>query len=614
MSFLIRQISRTADGREIVRDNRVETSTLSVGRDAASDIHLADLGVSLRHAQITRIDDRHIALRPLDGARVDIDGQQSAGAEIDAARGAELRFGSHRATVSLEDGTVILSIERIEALSDASEYKDEQKVFSLAGILPGKRIGAWSFIGLVLACFLVFPLWSWATYKDVKTRPPGFHADQTWSSGKLSLAHKSLENNCQACHTEAFVAVRDNACATCHTDVHDHADPKRLAGSKAAPGLGGQVKLAFAGAFNIPQGRCVECHTEHEGAGKMPPPAQQFCADCHGDLSKRLTDTKLLDAGDFGTAHPQFRPAVIVQPNGTTPALRRISFDRKPTEDNGLKFPHDLHLSRTGGVARMAQTMKAEQGFGDALACKDCHKPDATGTRFTPVEMERDCAMCHSLSFDKVGGTVRTLRHGQPEQVIADLRAFYRGTTPVRPANLGGMARRRPGLYAEGQVYHAYFNAAAARGGQADAAIHAVFSEGGACYDCHTVSKTGPSVADIRVHPVSQNSRYFQKGWFDHNAHKTESCESCHAAPKSKAATDLLIPDLNSCRTCHVGEQGGTLVKVEKPVPSGCAMCHSYHMGDGLNWSVRQRVASGKGGNNPVLPANAAANGNGRGE
>ena len=108
MSFLIRQISRTADGREIVRDNRVETSTLSVGRDAASDIHLADLGVSLRHAQITRIDDRHIALRPLDGARVDVDGQQSAGAEIDAARGAELRFGSHRATVSLEDGTVIL--------------------------------------------------------------------------------------------------------------------------------------------------------------------------------------------------------------------------------------------------------------------------------------------------------------------------------------------------------------------------------------------------------------------------------------------------------------------------------------------------------------------------
>ena len=49
--------------------------------------------------------------------------------------------------------------------------------------------------------------------------------------------------------------------------------------------------------------------------------------------------------------------------------------------------------------------------------------------------------MCHSLAFDQIGGTIRTLRHGAPAQVIADLRALYRAGGPQRPAEL---ERRRP--------------------------------------------------------------------------------------------------------------------------------------------------------------------------
>src|SRR3546814_15517493 len=56
--------------------------------------------------------------------------------------------------------------------------------------------------------------------------------------------------------------------------------------------------------------------------------------------------------------------------------------------------------------------------------------------------MEADCAMCHSLAFDRVGGTIRTLRHGEPEQVVADLRDFYRSRSPAPRA---GATRRRPG-------------------------------------------------------------------------------------------------------------------------------------------------------------------------
>jgi hypothetical protein len=599
MRFLIRQISRTADGREIVRPVEIAAPVITIGRLAENDIHLADLAVTPRHAEIARIDARRIAVRALDTLGFDLNGRTAMSVEIDAAEGAELKFGSHRLTVGLDGDAVTIAVERVGALSDATEHKDEQKVFSLRGLLPGKRMSAWAFAGLVLAAFLIAPIMTWATYRSVEQRPVGFHADSLWSSGSLSQAHKSLETNCQACHKDAFVSVTDEACATCHKDTHDHADPMRLAAAKAPPGLAGRAGLMFAAAFNRPPGRCVECHSEHEGAGRMQPAAQRFCADCHGGMKERLGDTKLLDAADFGVAHPEFRPAVIVQPDASRPTIRRISFTARPREDNGLKFPHAMHLSKTGGVARMAQTMAAEQGFGQSLACKDCHTADPTGTRFQPVDMERDCAMCHSLAFDEVGGTIRTLRHGDPAQVVADLRAFYRGTGPERPPSLGGMARRRPGDYAQGKTYYAYFGAAAARGGQAEQAVRAVFSQGGACFDCHSVDRQGNAAsAGFRVLPVSQNPRYFRKGWFDHDAHRTETCESCHAAPTSNSAGDLLIPDLASCRTCHVGEGGASLKRVAEPVASGCALCHSYHMDDGAPWSTRQRVARIKDGTN----------------
>jgi hypothetical protein len=328
----------------------------------------------------------------------------------------------------------------------------------------------------------------------------------------------------------------------------------------------------------------------------MKPTAQQFCTDCHGSLDQRLTDTKIANAGDFASDHPQFKAAVTT---GIGPMekrqYRRVSFSASPIDDNGLKFPHNIHLSKTNGIARMAQTMKREQGWGDSLVCRDCHTPSADGTRFKPVDMEQDCAMCHSLAFDQVGGTLRTLRHGEPGQVAADLRAFYRGTAPAVPISLGGMARRRPGDYAMSETAQDYFIGRRIYAASAEEAIRTVFSKGGACYDCHVVTP-GPSAAvPYSVRKVFQPDRYMLKGWFDHNAHNTESCSSCHKADTSRAASDLLLPDLASCRTCHVGENGQSLKPVSKPVPSSCAMCHDYHIDSGAPWQTRNKVDRAKG-------------------
>ncbi|MCW6529011.1 cytochrome c3 family protein [Sphingomonas sp. MMSM20] len=581
MSFIVRQISLTADGREIVRSTTIARPQLSLGRAAESDIHLPDLALDADHARIEQVDARTIRVRATGTLGFDVDGRTTLRAEIDPATGAELRFGGHRIAVSAdEDGATVLTIRRVDALSEASADREEATAFSLRGLIPGKRLTAWSAALAILIGFLVVPIWSVATRPA--HAPPGADriiGDKAWTPGPLSKAHHALERQCEACHREAFVSVRDNACIACHKDAHDHAPAGRLALARETPGLGGQLLAKVAHAFNKPPaGACVDCHREHEGAGPMQPTPQAFCTDCHGSLKDRLKDTSLADARDFGTAHPQFRPLVETVP-GKHPTFERKSLDQPITSDDGLKFPHDIHLSATGGVAKMARTMRAEHGFGDALACQDCHKPTADGTRFLPVDMERDCKMCHSLSFETISGTMRTLRHGQPDQVIADLRAYYRSTAPARPIELGGMARRRPGDYAEGRIYHAYFGAAATRPGNADAAIRAVFSKGGACYDCHVVTPPGSNGATTwRITPVNQPMRYMMNGWFDHAAHRTEKCESCHAAPKSSAATDLLLPGIATCRTCHGGEQS------KAAVPSSCAMCHSYHAGDGAPW------------------------------
>jgi cytochrome c553 len=98
-----------------------------------------------------------------------------------------------------------------------------------------------------------------------------------------------------------------------------------------------------------------------------------------------------------------------------------------------------------------------------------------------------------------------------------------------------------------------------------------------------------PGLARLPDPPVAFPVRYLHKGWFDHRAHATQSCSSCHGAERSNAASDLLIPDLASCRTCHGGEGSS------KPVPSSCAMCHDYHMDAGApSMLIRQKVRGKK--------------------
>jgi len=565
MTFRLRQIDYTADGRRIARDRLVERDSLRVGRAGDNDIHLPDLAVEPYHAIIEAAGGTRLTVRSAGTRSFLVDGKAVKEASIDAGTGAELGFGATTITVSRDsDGMVLLEIQ-----SHTKQEKPDPAVdkagFSLAGAMPAKRGIGWALLTIILLLFLVLPIASHlsrAAGKDGHV-PGNIVGDKAWNPGELSLAHHALSTHCEACHVKPFQAIRNETCMSCHKNVHDHAPAARLAMARgpAGPGAATLQKISHAFGREGP-GACIDCHVEHQGMRVMEPTRQQFCADCHGSLKDRLHDTKLGNAGDFGTAHPEFRAWVVT--NAETRTRAPVSLDNHPKEDGGLTFSHRMHLDRLGGVAKMAITLGNAQGYGHALGCADCHRPSSDGARFEPVKMERDCEACHSLAYSRVGGTVLKLRHGDIPQMLAQLSL-------VGPARMMSTNRKRPGdftpsNYKSGGLYHANF----ALSGVAGRAM----APNGICGECHRPSILGPEMRGGRlaVRPVTQVARYMPNGWFDHAAHTQTRCSECHAAATSQSSSDVLLPRVAECRSCHLGEAAA------KPkVPSSCAMCHAYH-------------------------------------
>ncbi|TRW14836.1 cytochrome c3 family protein [Glacieibacterium frigidum] len=566
MSIILRQITRRAGGGEIARTSTLDKTEVLIGRGTDCDVQIPDLAVMLRHARLHRLASGRVALDALGGVPLNIGGRFVERGEIDPASGARVVLGSHVLTIAAGDTAddIVVTVERTDAPGDAAAARDEARTFGLDAVMPGKRPMVWLSLVAVLAVFLAWPIWASlqprpaATPATPTVQRVNFAPDQLWTSGPLSAAHANLSNDCGACHDKAFVSVRDETCRACHDKLPDHAPLNRMQAARAAPaGLFGEAKAKLDAATHLTVGRCASCHKEHEGPDGALMVASTFCSDCHAGLKGRL-NTALSNVAGFDT-HPQFRATIVSTPAAKNPLLTRVSLDAKPRENSGLKFPHKLHLAADGGVARMA----SEQGQGARLDCADCHTPDADGVRFVGVDMEKNCASCHDLAFARDrSGVVRTLPHGRPEQVVGIMRDFYRAQ--------GGPStfvdRRRPGI-----VRTVAGGSAGARG---DAAVRAVFSRGGACFDCHAV--TPPSRAgalDFGIAPVSLADHYLPKGQFPHKRHTAVKCESCHAAATSSTASDVLLPGVASCRECHGKVTAGATV------PATCDTCHGYHEG-----------------------------------
>ena len=157
---------------------------------------------------------------------------------------------------------------------------------------------------------------------------------------------------------------------------------------------------------------CTGCHSEHQGPTGIIPVTQSLCADCHRDLSVQASQTTLLDAADFGSAHPQFRPTVVTDPGSGSVQRVALGAAGFPEERSNLEFSHAIHLTRScevAGVTDVEQLKKvppetlqgcrvlqqARQDLNqEGLGCGDCHRPEAGRRQHAPCRGCRSTARC----------------------------------------------------------------------------------------------------------------------------------------------------------------------------------------------------------------------------
>ena len=235
MSFVIRTIDRTASGREIVREREVAGETLVIGRAADNAVHLSDLAVEQQHVRVTA-DDGRLHLQAVGSLGFTFDGRAVSEAAVDPGEGGELALGSYRLEFAREpDGRIAIVVRQAE--QRGADRAATLGGFSLARVLPGKRPMAWAGLAAILLAFLAVPVWSHLTRAPAKPdydRPGAVTMDASWRTGALSSVHHGLEDQCEACHVEPFVAVRDQTCLTCHEDIADHAEQPRQSVARSA--------------------------------------------------------------------------------------------------------------------------------------------------------------------------------------------------------------------------------------------------------------------------------------------------------------------------------------------------------------------------------------------
>ena len=428
----------------------------------------------------------------------------------------------------------------------------------LAAVAPGpsKRRLSWAAIIAIAYLGWISP-WSTTSFTTEETSssdPPSavsmvqVTSEEVWSTGPLHNVHRSIGDDCTACHETPFEPVTDQACLSCHESTPHHFDP-----------------LTFHVADSM-LGRCAECHVEHVEPSHLILRDDQGCTDCHADIDDTAgAPTQLRAVSNWSTGHPEFKVTVPRLEQSGRWSTERISIDSPLAKSSSnLIFPHSVHMD-PGGI-------EGPEG-PEQLNCASCHQPDEGEIGMVPVSMEQHCSSCHLLTFDP-DHPDRELPHGEPDELLLMMEEFYARRTLIGAT----LAAGRPAFDAErpgrtGQLDEAArAEALALARDLASQAAEDIF-ERTTCAICHDVTRReDTATASWEVLPVHINQHWMPLSRFDHGAHASESCESCHAAETSLVSSDILMPDIASCQTCHGDEH------TDDRLVSVCLDCHSFHL------------------------------------
>jgi predicted CXXCH cytochrome family protein len=534
----------------------IHARKLTVGRAPNQHLQLSSPGVQEEHAVVTTSRLSGLRVAPLSGKAILVNGRR----EIRARRinaGDVIEIGTARLTVHPSRSRRAVILEVHEPVAEEVDPDERQA----EGAAPGPRMSPWAWslsLGFA-ALFLLLPLTAVVMpgLKEPLRGIPLLPSDALWSPGPLHTAHQSIGTRCDACHAKPFEPVRDQECFACHAVVAHHVD----------------IRSSDVSLFRSQQ--CASCHAEHKQPAALVQRDPRLCTDCHADLKRRKPNTTVENVSDFGSDHPEFRVTVLASTSAgdedRSPSWRPIRLDRNDPEHflehSHLHFSHAQHLNPKGVKSPTGERV---------LSCQDCHRPNASGRDMLPIRMETHCSGCHRLQFDEHDPT-SGVPHGDLAALYKTLREHFSRTYLVQSGSFttaSGTRQRRPGneqrilTELEQRRARAWVDAQSLK-------IAQELLEKRVCKDCHEVTRVPgrTGLEQWHVEPVRLTSSWMPRARFDHAAHISETCVSCHTgAPKSKHATDILLPDIARCRECHGGT--GSSAKVA----SDCLMCHPFHI------------------------------------
>lgn len=564
MKLLVISQSRNRAGRTIQVRKEIAADWVRVGRNAASEILLADPRIALSQGLIV---DRNGPVYTEGEMGTATSTTRKAVRSVRLAPGTSIEVGPYRLTAidTPEGFTGAITVELVHPREDvAPEFLSRARHLTLASLGMPKRATALALFALVAVFFFLLPA---GRVLDAPWRAPegvAMASDRFWNPGPVVLAHQPVEHKCEACHEVAFRQVRDAACLECHQRIGHHV------AHEMSPAT------LFAGT------RCAECHRDHKGAKSTHRDDDAFCVDCHRDVRSRANGAQSQNVADFAKDHPAFRLTLPAEKG-----VRRVRQGGAPiVEASNLVFPHATHLDPAG--VRHPDKGKVK------LDCAACHRPDASQRGFEPVSMARHCQDCHRLEFEPAV-TSRQVPHARPAEAVVVVREFYANlalnATPDSFEKAfgtpGAGLLRRPGAPTEAQrrealaladakasrVTRELFGSRLAASGRKSEQVAAEIFEVRVCRTCHEiVPQAGARGPAWEVAPIRLNAAWMPHARFDHKSHAQAKCADCHDVAKSKRSADVAMPRIEDCRECHGGSK-----PVAKKVTSNCLLCHGFH-------------------------------------
>lgn len=539
------RILQQESGQRVAQTRRFDGDVLHIGRATTQDIELADIRVALVHAELRLLGKGRYAIAARGGSSIWLNGAPTTAGRAEI--GDVIRIGRYHLNLREpeDDADLLLEVEeQVSARDERAQFKQKYRTRLEQTGLSKRRL-AWLLLLLVLLPALIVPV----------VLRYGVHApqphDQIWNPGPISAVHARFGNDCSTCHGKAFEPVRDQACTSCHTDVHQHSDHPKILTLPA-----------------MAQMHCTDCHQEHQGSDKLITRNTALCTSCHAKPEPRFALAHLSPAADFGSDHPLFTARLSRFRDGKF-VYDEVREDNKAAwhQDTRLIYPHDKHLTLKGVDSPKGKVV---------MQCGDCHVPDASGREFLPISYEKHCADCHRLDFDP-DVPQRLLPHRNPKEAVSIIRDFYAGVALAGGVNKADapsvvQLRRIPGVElnpSDRRVALAWANQRATQ------TIDDVFDRR-VCSYCHEVSKTDDPDLPWQVTPVNLQSHVYTGARFNHADHRMEKCESCHDGVRhSKKSADVLLPGIATCRQCHTG----THAKTASSGSAGteCLECHRFH-------------------------------------